>query len=83
MQNPCTDSGETTRLFDQCESEAVSGQSKETPLVIYLALLAKVARVHSILDIGVICFILWTGPDLKISPFERVLKNLLDTGPWD
>ena len=40
-------------------------------------------RVHSSLDIGVICFILWTGPDLKIAPFERVLKNLLDTGPWD
>ena len=34
-------------------------------------------------DIGVICFILWTGPGLKIAPFERVLKNLLDTGPWD
>ena len=40
-------------------------------------------RVHSILDIGVICFQFWTGPDLKIAPFERVLKNLLDTGPWD
>ena len=42
-----------------------------------------VCRVHSILDIGVICFQLWTGPDLKIAPFKRVLKNLLDTGPWD
>ena len=40
-------------------------------------------RVHSILDIGVICFQFWTGTDLKIAPLERVLKNLLDTGLWD
>ena len=31
------------------ESEAVSGQSKETPLVIYLAFLAKVANLYYII----------------------------------
>ena len=40
-------------------------------------------RVHSILEIGVICSQFLTGTDLNFAPVERVLKNLLDTGLWD
>ena len=39
-------------------------------------------RVHSILEIGVICSQFLTGTDLNFAPVERVLKNLLDTGLW-
>ena len=42
-----------------------------------------VTRVHSILEIGVICSQFLTGTDLNFAPVERVLKNLLDTGLWD
>ena len=37
----------------------------------------RIPRVHSILDIGVICFKFWTDPDLNFATFKRVLKNLL------
>ena len=40
-------------------------------------------RVHSILEIGVICSQFLTGTDLNFVPVERVLKNLLDTGLLD
>ena len=54
-QNDKLDPGFTMRrnlprnIYNELEPEVVSGQSKETPLVIYLTFLAKVANLYYII----------------------------------